>query len=174
MLEHQSFLLRGDDAAGSKRWRGGPAWEVLDAETGQVLGSVSRRPSASFLRHWLERLVLEAHEREDEPLLFTLHRHRLRARAWEVFDAEEQPVGRMVQNNILDRFGLLLARVIYRSHGSGGTLQTPDGVELGDWADDGDGWRMSFAPALSANPFTKMLLLGSTLALAYSSSKLGR
>jgi hypothetical protein len=174
MLEHESFLLREDRAPGDKRRRAGPSWEVLDAETRQVLGFVSRRSSAPFWRRWLERVALEVHEHDDEPLLFTLYRRRLRARAWDLFDAEEHPVGKMTHNRIVDRFGLVLARAAFTSHDSGGTFQAPDGMELGNWAADGNGWRMSFSAALAANPFAKMLLLGSAVALAYSSSTPGR
>ena len=38
-----------------------------------------------------------------------------------------------------------------------------EGRELGEYAVDGDGTQVTFAPALEGNPFAKMLLLGAVL-----------
>jgi hypothetical protein len=170
MLEHQTLLLlpwsdtQHADLGGK---RGCLAREIIDPTSGLSLGFACRRrpPGPSWLR-WLGRLALEIHESDDESLLFTLYQHWFFRGAWEVRDAEEQAIGRMKRNRVLDRFGRQLASIAPAAGGH--TFLSSDGVELGGLAAAADGHRLSFAAEIGTNPFARMLLLGCSLALTNS------
>src|SRR5262245_15441402 len=87
MLEHAVLLLRPRVASGRREIRAG--------DTGDPAG-YARWQNPEGWRRWLGRGVLEVHELEDEPLLCTVRRCWTLYPWYEVRDAEEHQVGRLL------------------------------------------------------------------------------
>lgn len=160
MLEHSILVLHA--WAHSPQADGARAWTrtVCDA-AGRSLGFVrfAGAPSSSWFS-WFRTLRLEVYDTDDASHLMSLTRSWGVLRAWRVFDADELDVGTIYttaivtsenqivgyfdreQRQILDASGRKLARFVIQETGV---------TEL------------SLAADLPANPFLRMLLLGSVL-----------
>ena len=114
MLEQQLLVLRMQPTATSQT--------VVEAGSGAPLGFTRWRRA----RTWFQRLfvgdVLEVHEHEDEPLLFTVRRCWSFAARSLVWDADDMPVGVLDGTQLLDRLGRLFSvrqkegdRVVFRT-----------------------------------------------------------
>jgi hypothetical protein len=121
----------------------------------------------------MDRQALEIRETDDEPLLFTLLRPWFHNRAWEVFDAEDRPVGSLRGNLVRDRFGHHLAEVEQLAGGNGFRFGSRDGNELAVLRPDDAGSQLIFAEDLLGDPFARMLLLAGGLALTHSPARAG-
>jgi hypothetical protein len=103
-----------------------PARAVLDALTGMPLGFAGwRRRGGRLWPRWLSRPVLEVHESDDAPLLFTVHGLWGLSSRWEVRDADGNVLGLLCGPLIKDRFGRNLALC---DHAAGGALRARDGA----------------------------------------------
>jgi hypothetical protein len=152
MLEQQLLVLRP---------RPDPTPQtIVEAATGAPLGFTRWRPGG-----WLARLfvgpVLEVHEQEDEPLLFTVRRGwRLAARRL-VCDADGQLVGEFDGARLLDRLGRLFT--VRRREGARVVFRTTAGCPLAEAEPVEETMRLSFHAAVENEPFAKMLLLAAVL-----------
>jgi hypothetical protein len=104
--------------------------------------------------------VLEVHEAEDEPLLFTVYRFWGLGPTWVVRDADDRLVATVRRRRIEDRFGQML---LLLEAGPGGAcrFQGRSGREAGTLSRSAEGIHVTFAAA--ANPFTRMALLATAL-----------
>jgi hypothetical protein len=157
MLERQTLLLRPWPPAGARR-------EVVDPETGAVLGFVRRR--AGGVRgwgRWTAASVLAVYEAGDEPLLCTVQRFWWFGRFWELREADGHRVATIRRREITDRWGRPLA---VRESGAGGAVvwaANPGAEALATLTATADGVRLRFADAVAGQPFVKMALLAAAL-----------
>jgi hypothetical protein len=150
VLEHRVLLLRSD-AASARR-------AIVDGDSGVALGYARWQPERR--RAWwrvFARGVLEVHEQEDEPLLFTVRRAWSLLPRREVCDADRQPVGSLLGQDVHDRFGRTLA------HLQDGVFRNPHQRILAELTATTDGLRLTFGDDIADEPFVKMLLLASAL-----------
>jgi hypothetical protein len=140
---------------------------ILDPETGQALGFAGRRASRlPWGFKWLARLTLEIRETPDDSLLFILLGPGLTMRAWEVFDAEEYPVGSLRGGFIRDRYARVLAIAEPTLDGAF-RYRSWEGIELGSLHRSGNENQLIFAEDLVGDPFARMLLLAASLAVTH-------
>jgi hypothetical protein len=155
MLEQPAILLRPWPAnEAPRRW-------IVDAATGTPLGFACwQTPPGPRWWSWLLPAVLEVHEAEDEPLLFTVYRFWGLGPSWVVRDADERLVATVRRRRIEDRFG---QRLLVLGSGADGVyrFQGHSGREAGTLTRSPEGIRVTFAAA--ANPFTRMALLATAL-----------
>jgi hypothetical protein len=153
MLEHRILLVQLRTASDVQG--------IFDGEDGTPLGFVRwfAEGSGSW---WLPfgRCLLAVHEREDEPLLFTLHRGWSLLPRREVHDADGQLVGSILGRVIHDRYSRPVA-----AFGEGVFRNAYQRV-LGELNATAEGWRLLFSNDLAGEPFVKMLLLAATLSFA--------
>jgi hypothetical protein len=161
MLEQPALLLRpcaaGDHPAPRRVG-------IIDPITEVALGFASRRRARgrlAWLRAWGPP-VIEVHESDDEPLLFTMRRGWGFGRRWRVEDAEGTSVGRVVGPFLLDRRERPLAH-FRRSEAGTASYKDVHGREIAATAAGDEGVRLTFRPDGEGNPFVKMLLLAATL-----------
>lgn len=149
MLEHRVLLLRS---------RTSSIQAIVDGDSGVALGFAHWTPTAP--RPWwrlLGRGLLEVHEQEDEPLLFTVRRTWSLLPRREVRDAEEQTVGVLLGHLIHDRFGRLVAAL------ENGVFRNPYQRDLAQLTATNEGMRLTFGDDVVGEPFVKMLLLAAAL-----------
>jgi hypothetical protein len=165
MLENGPLLLQScaappgvaDSAAAALE----PARAVLDALTGAPLGFAGWRRGGAWAR-WLARPVLEVHESDDAPLVFTVHALWGLSSRWEVRDADGNVIGLLCGPLIKDRFGRNIA--LWEGPADGlGRARDADGFELMTVLVTPEGTRVAFAAEAERNPFLKMLLLAAAL-----------
>src|ERR1700687_1734085 len=132
-------------------------WTIRDAVSGTQVGVARRLAGGKFWSRWLRRTCLAVHESDDEPLLCTIHRLWSFREAWELRDADAQPVGRLSRTVIRGRLGRLLSRVdapesrtVHYLDRQGRTTATL--TRRGDC-------RLTFTPESKGDPFTRMLVL---------------
>ena len=150
MLEHRVLLLRSCTASAMQ--------SIVDGDSGVALGFARWVPTVP--RAWWRvfgRGVLEVHEQEDEPLLFTVRRAWSLLPRREVRDAEEQTVGVLLGHLIHDRFGRLLAAL------ENGVFRNPYQRDLAELTATNEGMRLTFGDDIAGEPFVKMLLLAAAL-----------
>jgi hypothetical protein len=157
MLEKQVLLVPPRGAAAAQ--------PILDAESGRPLGSARWRPAAGG---WWRRLappVLEVHEEDDEPLVFTVHR------AWglwprrEVRDADGRPVGWLCGGRVSDAGGRPVVELAAPAGNGGRVFRGRGGRELARLTPGPEGLRLAFSPDVG-DPFVRMLLLAAVLGYA--------
>jgi hypothetical protein len=162
MLEQQTLLLRpwNPTAAGD----GGERLRAVVDAAGTPIGLVRQLPvrSPRWLR-WLSRRVLEVYESPDNSLVFAVRRGWGWPGAWHLMDADERHVGTLRGQTMLDGFGHLLAVIETPDAKGRGRFLAIQGRELGEFAVQADGTRVTFAPAVEGNPFARMLLLAAAL-----------
>jgi hypothetical protein len=190
MLESPSLLL----LPAAAETPDGQRQTILDAPTKAPVGFVYRRPVTG--PRWLVRWfrpppVLEVHEAEDEPLLFTVRCLWPWVSRWEVCDADGHVLGRLRRCRQYDpdpkayrmlpepartQFPWMGSTVA--EDGAGRRALVPDGWQ-GEWAVSwigepprnplatlghaGEGVRITFGCGAEGNPFAKMLLLAALL-----------
>jgi hypothetical protein len=101
------------------------------------------------------------HEIEDESLLVTLYPRRFRSCSWDVYDAEERPLGVVRKKVVLSRFGQILASL--ETMAGNRCFRSPQGTEFGWLVSEKGGDQLTFAQEVADEPFVKMLLLASAL-----------
>lgn len=141
---------------------------VVDGATGTAVGFTRCRPASE--QGWWRCLlgpVLNVHEQEEEPLVFTVRRSLLWWTQREVLDAEGMLVGYVSGRTLRDRAHRVWAwargdgdEVVYE--GAGGDAfaslrRTAAGIEL------------AFAKRVEEEPFAKMLLLAAALLQPHAS-----
>jgi hypothetical protein len=150
MLEHHALLVQSRTSAAVQT--------ILDGDGGLALGFAHWPPQAP--RAWwpsFGHCLVEVHEQEDEPLLFTVHRAWSLLPRREVRDADGHPVGSLLGRLIQDALGRTIAAW------QDGVFRNPYQRILADLAPSSGGMRLSFADDLNGEPFVKMLLLAATL-----------
>jgi hypothetical protein len=150
MLEHRVLLVCR---------RSSPAVQpIVDGDNGAALGYARRQPETShFWRRFFGGDVLEVHEQEDDPLLFTVRRAWSLLPRRDVFDAEGQPVGSFLGRLVHDRHGRPVASLL------DGVFRSPYQRVLAELTVTTDGLRLTFGDDITGEPFVKMLLLAATL-----------
>jgi len=171
MLERQALSLRPwapsdkrlTDPGSSGRAR---ARAILDAATGTPQGFAcwQLEPGTSWLR-WLTWPVLEVHEMEDEPLLFTVQRVWAWTPCWEVSDAEGHTVGSFRAGIICDRCPRACAVVDRSADGSVTHFRSLDGSDWGTLVRNGESAELTYSAKLDDEPIAKMMLLAAALTL---------
>jgi hypothetical protein len=134
---------------------------VLDATTGEPLGFVGERARSHWLR-WLTRKVLQVYETEDASLLCSIFCPWGWIRSWEVYDADDHPVGTYRGNLLSDRWNRHCAVVQRGPDGSQRFVNT-DGLELASLTRANGELLLSFAGVIEGEPFARMLLLAGAL-----------
>jgi hypothetical protein len=156
MLEQRALLL--------PLRRSGSRQVIVDAHTRALLGFVSwpRLHDGPWWRRLFD-WQLAVHEHDDEPLLFTVRRRWWLTPRYEVRDADDHAVGLVLGQRLLDRFGFPLAQIApcSRQQSVIRSLDQRDFAAL-DWLPEG--LRLTFADAVVAAPFNKMLILAAALA----------
>jgi hypothetical protein len=155
-------------------------YDILDASSYKQLGIARARPSR--LAPLLGRLgegrflpmKLEAHETEDEPLVFIVRRNAgfLRGQA-RIADADDHRLGRILMRGalaqtgfwILDRQNYLFVTGEFVAERSAFLLRSGNGSELATLQLSPGETLVEFADLLQEQPLAKILLLGSALAL---------
>ncbi len=162
MLEAGQYLI-GD-------WRsvGDDAFcrDILHAATHERLGRVHSptAPERGWTR-WLRSYRLELRETDDDSLLIVLKRPWRILRLWDIYDADDQRMGSVYPPSILDEDGVRRAFVDRGLSGRGRIISAEGRVltEL-DYGVENE-LRVKFADDLEENPFLRMLLLASAIAL---------
>jgi hypothetical protein len=154
MLEEPVLLLGPSDTLMTR---------AVVSAAGAPLGWARWRAPGPWWRRWLTRRVLEVHEHEDDPLLFTVRRCRTILPWHEVRDADGRRVGFLLGGRVGDRAGQRVAVRQRLGDGETQVFRTPDGRTLAEVSGDEGGLRLSFAPAVAHDPFAKMLLLAAVL-----------
>ncbi len=153
MLEHAVLLLQPSNVLGRR--------EILAGDTGEPIGYAQWRTPTGRLP-WLGRGVFEVHEREDDPLLCSVRRCWSLLPWYEVCDAEDHRVGRILGSILRDRQEHRCA--VRCPDGPGQVVyQTPAGQRLARVDRDRSGDRLTFESIIDHEPFVKMLLLGAVL-----------
>jgi hypothetical protein len=106
--------------------------------------------------------VVEVREWEDEPLLCSVRQPWEQLPWYEVLDALDQRVGRVLGTVLQDNRDQFLAVCCPRGRGLA-LVQTPGGLVLAQLTSEREGSRLTFAPFVAREPFLKMLLLGAAL-----------
>jgi hypothetical protein len=154
MLEARILLIQ----------RSGPTHSVVTAPTGRPLGFARWRPQAGGVwRHWFSRRLLEVHEADDEPLVFTVRQHWFLRSKWDVFDADGNQVGSIHGRLLGGRFGQVLALCEIASDGATVVFRTYQRRDLATLVQAGADRRLTFAEEVQDDPFAKMVLLAATL-----------
>jgi hypothetical protein len=136
----------------------------LYASGGEAVGFVRQSPlQAPRWLQWLERRRLEVYETPDGSLVFALRRGWGWLAGWHILDAEERHIGTLRGRALLDGFGHFLGAVEAPDGKGRGRFLAQQGRELGHYAREPEGMRVTFAAALEGNPFARMLLLGAVL-----------
>lgn len=155
-------------------------YDILDASTQKQLGIARARPNklAPLLGRLGESrflpMKLEAHETEDEPLVFIVRRSAafLRGQA-RIADADDHRLGRLLVRGataragfwILDRQNFLFVTGEFVEERAAFVLRSSDGAELATWQINAGEVTIDFDASLHEQPLAKILLLGSALAL---------
>ena len=162
MLEHSFLLVHGwsrvDDSPG--------AWaRAVTNDGGRRLGFVRFEgdPLASWFS-WLRKARLDVFETEDASHLMSLTRAWGVLRAWDVHDAEERHVGRINPKTMMTGERVRLGFLDFESADQGRILDQT-GQVLAQYGRKGALVEVTFTPGSSANPFLRMLILGSILTL---------
>src|SRR5262249_54061401 len=99
-------------------------------------------------------------ETDDEPLVFSFRRGGWLRRRLRVFDAGAGPMGSVLNDRVLNRWGRRLLQM--RPEAKGGVFV--DGREIaGRWAPAGDDTRLKFGGGLGVDPVVRMLMLAALL-----------
>lgn len=168
MLEQTSLLLRPWVPRAQLPWVPPdvtPArWirVIVHPATSQRLGFAALR-SWPRLWFWLGTRTIQVLENDDACLLMALHRPWGIFRMWQVRDAEENPVGTMYRETLLNPYGARLAAMKCGLAARENVLLSA-GVELGSWQRGVEGDTVfHFGQGLESNPFARMMALAAAL-----------
>jgi len=172
MLEHLQLNLQK-----RPNGEGGSApnlvlFDIVESSSKTPLGTVrtSRRPRWQL---WPRATCLKVHEVEDDPLLFSVKGLWTWPRAWEIRDADDAPVGRLQRGTIIS-WRSSISEIFLVTQEKGLLFFSSTGGQLGTLVDEKEGCTLTFSESLSEDPFTKMLLLGGSLAWRMHSKALPR
>jgi hypothetical protein len=156
MLENAALVIT--------TWMGEGPRRMIHTAAGQEAGFVCRRePSPRWLR-WLLPTVLEVHENDDAPLVFTMQRRWKLAPTWIVRDAEGRLVGQVAGPYLEDPWGRRVALLSWDRAHDCGLFSTPERRELAWLRRDDAGVELHFRLDAQVNPFLQMLLVAAALA----------
>jgi hypothetical protein len=161
MLEHTIlFLQPWSRASGAAPWQR----RVTDSAA-KPLGFVrSVAPVRGSWFSWLRRTRLEVYETEDASHLMTLVRAWSLGATWITYDADALFVGTVHPRSLIASDGVCLGERLGNS--ASGQIVAPDGVEWLTYQQHADTTvELRFAKPAMANPFLRMVLLGSVLML---------
>ena len=122
MLEQQLLVLRP--------CRTPTPQTLVEGVSGTPLGFTRWRAPGSWWTRWLVGPVLEVHEQEDEPLLFTVRRCWSLAARYLVCDADDVLVGELDRSQLLDRLGRLFS--VRRREGERLVFRTSTGCPVAE------------------------------------------
>jgi len=151
LLEQSELLVRpGEDGR-----------RLLLGASGEVVG-FSRWQGGGLWRGW-PWSVLEVHEHEQAPLVFTVRRLLALAPRREVHDADGDLVGVLAGRRVLDRWQRTAMWLL--PDGTGGQLLDAAGQPLAAWSEAPapGGARLQLLPPVWHDPFAKMLILAAFL-----------
>ncbi|MBI2804137.1 MAG: hypothetical protein HYX68_04035 [Planctomycetes bacterium] len=159
MLEHSTLLINPwAKADGVAKWMR----RITDGH-GRLLGHVelSGDRAGSWLS-WLRRSRLDVHETPDGSHLLSLTRSWSFSRSWDVYDSEDRHVGTLYTKTIVTGANDFVGVIQRNPHGVvGGNREM-----LASFAPNADAsLELKFMEGTPANPFVRMLLLGSALTL---------
>ena len=129
------------------------------ASAGAVVG-FARRRRGHWLRPW-QRLIVEVHEQEEAPLVCTIRRMFTLWPRYEVRDAEDELVGVLAGQWILDRWQRGTLRV--QSLPDGGQLLDDQNAIAARWTVAAGDVSLELLPPVQNDPFAKMLVLAAVL-----------
>lgn len=151
---------------GNEEWRHAApagAWvrAIADAASGQRLGFACWQHTGSGpFASWFGRRQIAVFETDDASLTLTLRRGFWRG--WEIFDAEERPLGHVQRGAVLGTSGECLASV--HNGVDPGAFRNRAGEELARFSRrDLNGWLLTFLDPPQENPFGRMALLAAVL-----------
>lgn len=174
MLEHKGLLLRpwqdvsltgprsGMAAGGTERRR-----LILDVQTSQPAGAVRVRCLPQGWRRWWHRPIYEVVESEDDSLLCVLHgpvQNWFWPSCWELYDAEDLFVCGFRRTEVFDGTGRVRLHLV-RLGADEFHLVGPDRRVLAKVAHTGTGVQILFTEAVENDPYAKMAVLGTTIAV---------
>jgi hypothetical protein len=139
---------------------------VSDASTGVALGLV-RAPSApqKWWRVWSTPVALEICETDDRALVMSVRPSLFSKGVWLVRDCDDNEVGRLRDNDVLDPWGNPFARRVCDGSGRW-ALRELDGRGYATCAPAANGAdAIDFLEPALTNPFLRMLVIGSFLLL---------
>jgi hypothetical protein len=161
MLESARLLL----LPWSRSAEAGFARPIVDPATQAPRGRVRCLGRRGSWLAWFKAYRLEVLETEDDSLLFTLVRPWGLLRIWDVYDADDTRVGSFYPPVLLDAEGQRRG-YLQAEHGRQGAILGVAGQRLADFEiDTSQSLVVNFAANLDANPFLRMLILGSVLTL---------
>jgi len=164
MLEHAVLLVHAWNQEAIAE--GGAAWirRITDS-VGTPLGFVRFEgdPALSWLS-WLRKIRLDVFETDDASHLMTLTRLWGILRSWDVEDAEQRHVGNLYTKSIVSSDNVRLGYIDDDYSGPGRILDI-HGQVLARFTSHESAIKVTFTPNSMANPFLRMLILGSILAL---------
>lgn len=138
---------------------------IREAGSGARLGVIRCSSRRRSWLAWFQSYRLEVLETEDEALLMTLVRSWGILRLWDLYDAEESRVGSIYPPVLLDREGQRQGYIQIRTQHQGDIIGLA-AERLADFEiDRTQGLHLRFAEGLDANPYLRMLILGSVLTL---------
>jgi len=162
MLEQTSLLLRPWNTAPSGKAVG--CARAVEDGSGTTIGFVRETPArAPLWLRWLAEKSLQVYEEPDQSLVFALRRGWGWPGRWHVVDADERLIGTVRGRALLDGFGILLGVIEPPDVRGRGRFVAIQGRELGEYAVESAGTRVTFASEMEGNPFAKMMLLGAVL-----------
>jgi hypothetical protein len=114
---------------------------------------------------WLRGARLDVYETDDASYLMSLVRSWGMARTWEVYDAEERHVGAVYHSSLVDSNGERRGYLVREDHQRGRIVDPAHQVLARFRKETGSDLEVIFTRQASANPFLRMLVLGSILTL---------
>jgi hypothetical protein len=162
MLEHASLHVDGwsrEEKAGLAVWIRG-----IQSATSQPVGFVRLQGGTSWFG-WLRSVRLEVYETEDASHLMSVVRSLGLLRIWTVYDAEGRRVGSVTPRRLLDSEGERRGEMIYVDRREGEIIDLDRHVLARFTRKSGAALEVTFTADAAINPFLRMLVLGSILAL---------
>jgi hypothetical protein len=166
MLEIGHYLITDWRGAIGTEPTGHCVRDILHATTGAKVGSVrgSAGTDKGWLR-WFRSYRLEIRETDDESLLLILKRPWRIFRLWDIHDADEQRIGSLYPPSLLDEDGVRRAFIEQDRLGKGRIVSIDGRILAETNCLDSHDLQLRFAAELEENPFLRMLLLASVIAL---------
>ena len=154
MLEQDELLIHPRDERGRRL--------IVAGSSGEVVGHATRMPAAGWWGELLYPVVMAVHESGDEPLLFTLRRAWLLSAWYEIREAEEQRVGRVL-GPVIQNGSLIPCAYHHQEQEGTARIENVQGDVLARLERHKLGHYLVYEPTLRDDPFLKMLLLASAL-----------
>lgn len=164
MLEHSTLLVhpwtRTTLADGADAW----IRPISDAAS-RPLGFVRLQYAPLSWLFWVRKLRLDVFETEDASHLLSVTRSWTMLSIWDVRDAEDRDVGRIYPKSLVASEGQALG-YLERDRVGQGRILDPEGHALVRFGHNNAGnLELTFAAESGANPFVRMMMLGTILTL---------